>query len=55
MNEPVKEGPSKGHMVTEEELQTMLDDYYTQRGWDVDGRPTEEKLAELGIADLAFW
>ncbi len=55
MNEPVKEGPSKGHMVTEEELQTMLDDYYAHRGWDGDGRPTEEKLAQLGIADMAYW
>jgi aldehyde:ferredoxin oxidoreductase len=55
MNEPVREGPSKGHMVTEEELQHMLDDYYSERGWDGDGRPTEAKLEELGIAEERYW
>ncbi len=55
MNEPVKEGPSKGHMVTEEELSHMLDDYYSVRGWDPDGRPTEAKLEELGIGGEKYW
>ncbi len=55
MHEPIKEGPAKGHLVTEEELQMMLDDYYSERGWDADGRPTSEKLEELGISDLAYW
>jgi aldehyde:ferredoxin oxidoreductase len=55
MNEPISEGPSKGHMVTEEELQTMLDDYYDVRGWDADGRPTEAKLEDLGIGDQKYW
>lgn len=55
MNEPVADGPSEGHMVPDEELQVMLDDYYAVRGWDGDGRPTEAKLEELGIGDLAFW
>ncbi|MCK4971051.1 MAG: hypothetical protein KAS77_10995, partial [Thermoplasmata archaeon] len=55
MNEPIKEGPSKGHIVTEEELQHMLDDYYNVRGWDEDGRPTEAKLEELGILEKRYW
>ena len=55
MNEPIKEGPSKGHIVTEEELQHMLDDYYNVRGWDEDGRPTEAKLEELGISGKRYW
>ncbi|UCC94078.1 MAG: aldehyde ferredoxin oxidoreductase family protein [Thermoplasmata archaeon] len=55
LNEPVKEGPSKGHMVSPEELQAMLDDYYSVRGWDADGRPTEAKLEELGIAGQKYW
>jgi aldehyde:ferredoxin oxidoreductase len=55
MNEPVKEGPSKGHVVTDEELQHMLDDYYSVRGWDAEGRPTEAKLEELGIGDERYW
>ncbi|MHB8764376.1 MAG: aldehyde ferredoxin oxidoreductase C-terminal domain-containing protein, partial [Deferrisomatales bacterium] len=27
----------------------MLDEYYPVRGWDADGVPTPEKLAELGL------
>jgi aldehyde:ferredoxin oxidoreductase len=55
MNEPVREGPSEGHLVTEEELSQMLDDYYSERGWDEDGRPTEAKLEELGIGKERYW
>ena len=55
MSEPIAEGPSKGHLVPEEELQSMLDDYYRERGWDDQGRPTVDKLEELGIGDLAYW
>jgi aldehyde:ferredoxin oxidoreductase len=55
MNEPVRDGPSEGNIVSEDDLQAMLDDYYGQRGWDTDGRPTEGKLEELGIGDLAYW
>jgi aldehyde:ferredoxin oxidoreductase len=47
LKEPLTEGASKGHVVPLDEL---LDDYYRQRGWDADGRPTREKLAELGLA-----
>jgi aldehyde:ferredoxin oxidoreductase len=55
MTEPIKEGPSKGHVISPEELKTMLDDYYEQRGWDDDGRPEKATLEALGIADLAYW
>ena len=47
LEEPLTEGASKGHVVP---LEEMLDDYYQQRGWDAEGRPTREKLAELGLA-----
>jgi aldehyde:ferredoxin oxidoreductase len=43
--EIVSEGPSKGQISRVPE---MIDDYYSLRGW-VDGKPTEEKLRELGI------
>ncbi len=46
LQEPLTEGASKGHVVP---LEEMLDDYYQQRGWDREGRPTPEKLAELGL------
>ena len=48
------EGPAKGVVVNEEEFQIGLDDYYAVRGWNPDGVPTAEKLAELGLGDLAY-
>ncbi|MFC1591494.1 aldehyde ferredoxin oxidoreductase family protein [Thermodesulfobacteriota bacterium] len=50
--EPMPGGPASGHMV--EQLDTMLDQYYTERGWDLaSGRPTSEKLQELGLGGVA--
>jgi aldehyde:ferredoxin oxidoreductase len=46
------EGPSKGAMVTQAELDLLLDDYYEARGWTREGVPTVEKLKELGMDDL---
>jgi aldehyde:ferredoxin oxidoreductase len=46
LKEPLKEGNSRGRVV---ELERMLTEYYEVRGWDSEGRPTEEKLRELGI------
>jgi aldehyde:ferredoxin oxidoreductase len=28
----------------------LLDQYYAARGWDAEGRPTPQKLSELGLA-----
>lgn len=47
LKEPLTEGASKGHVVP---LEEMLDDYYQQRAWDAEGRPTPEKLGQLGLA-----
>jgi aldehyde:ferredoxin oxidoreductase len=53
MHDPIPdEGPSKGAMVTQEELDLLLDDYYEARGWTKEGLPTEAKLKELGMDDL---
>lgn len=41
------EGPSAGVTVN---LGKMLPEYYAARGWAPDGRPTREKLMELGLA-----
>jgi aldehyde:ferredoxin oxidoreductase len=48
------EGPAKGVVVSEEEFQLGLDDYYAVRGWTANGVPTVEKLNELGLGDLAY-
>ncbi len=53
MNEPIPDdGPVKGAVVTQDELDLMLDDYYLSRGWNPDGVPTIAKLKELGMEDL---
>ena len=44
--EPIPTGPSKGQVS---HVPEMIDEYYKLRGW-IDGKPTEEKLKELGIA-----
>lgn len=50
MNEPLKGGASRGQCISREELDKMLDEYYTARGWDTrTGIPTKEKLVSLGL------
>jgi aldehyde:ferredoxin oxidoreductase len=54
MNEPIPdEGPVKGALVTQEELDLLLDDYYESRGWTLEGVPKTEKLQELAMDDLS--
>ncbi len=53
MNEPIPDdGPVKGAVVTQDELDLLLDDYYGSRGWTLEGVPTTAKLKELGMEDL---
>ena len=52
MEEPLPSGPAKGHRVTSNDLTNLLDNYYKLRGWNSDGKPTKEKLAELELVDL---
>ena len=54
MTEPLKAGASKGHLISQSDLDQMLDEYYAARGWDpATGIPTREKLAELGLEYVA--
>ena len=54
MTEPLKAGSSKGQMISQEDLDKMLDEYYTLRGWDVSTSvPTRAKLSELGLDYVA--
>jgi aldehyde:ferredoxin oxidoreductase len=54
MNMPIPdEGPVKGAVVTKKELDLLLDDYYSSRGWTLEGVPTPTKLKELGMDKLA--
>ncbi len=49
LNEPVAEGPSEGFTV---KLAPMLEEYYQFRGWDEQGVPKPQKLAELQLDSL---
>ncbi len=49
MEEPATSGPSKGKLVPKEDVDKLLDFYYEVRGWDKSGRPTPEKIKELGL------
>jgi len=52
MNQPITdEGPAKGAVVTQEELDLLLDDYYQARGWNVEGIPTKDTLRQLDLQD----
>ncbi len=46
LKEPLSVGPCKGMVL---ELDKMLPEYYTLCGWDSEGRPTRQKLKELGL------
>ena len=52
MNQPITdEGPAKGAVVTQEELDLLLDDYYQARGWNVEGIPTKDTLNQLDLQE----
>jgi aldehyde:ferredoxin oxidoreductase len=54
MTEPLKAGASKGQVISKEDLDKMLDEYYSDRGWNVKtGMPTRAKLAELSLSYVA--
>lgn len=54
MEEALKEGASKGEVVSREGLDLMLNEYYTARGWDVaTGVPSRVKLESLGLGYVA--
>jgi aldehyde:ferredoxin oxidoreductase len=52
-DEPLPEGPGKGMVISREGFNAYLDTYYDLRGWDkATGKPTREKLSELGLEDV---
>ena len=52
MNETVPSGPAKGHILTREMYDVMLDEYYALRGWNEDGVPTPDVVRALGLDDI---
>ena len=51
--EPLQTGASKGHRISPEDRDFMLDEYYHLHGWDARGVPTPERLKALGLESLA--
>ena len=51
LKDALPEGPTKGNVVNEKDLNTLLDKYYEVRGWNKQGIPTKEKLEELNIME----
>ncbi len=49
--DPLKDGLSRGEVISQKDLDFMLDEYYQARGWDRNGIPTPQKLRELGLGD----
>lgn len=51
LKEPVPTGEGQGKILTKEQADWLLNEYYKLRGWDENGKPIKEKLEEL---DLGF-
>jgi aldehyde:ferredoxin oxidoreductase len=50
--EPFPDGGSAGFVL---DFEGMLSSYYEGRGWDMEtGKPSREKLLELGLEEVAF-
>ena len=47
--EALSVGAAKGKILTVEGLNSLLDKYYADRGWDNNGIPTKARLQELGL------
>ncbi len=51
MQEPIKNGPSKGECLDREKYETLLTEYYSLRGWNLEtGIPTSETRSRLGLS-----
>lgn len=53
--DPLPDEAAKGVLLTREDFNKMLDEYYMLRGWDMNGIPTKEKLRELGLDYLTIY
>jgi aldehyde:ferredoxin oxidoreductase len=51
VEEPLPDGPGKGHRISQQDMAHMRQDYYKVRGWDKNGVPLEKTLKRLRIND----
>lgn len=48
-NEPIPEGPAQGEVISREEFDGMLDEYYRLHRWDKNGIPQTRTIKRLGL------
>ena len=48
LKQPIPRGPNKDAIIGVERLNEMLNFYYKLRGWDEQGKPTQQRLNQLG-------
>ena len=54
MEEPIKEGPYRGHRCEKENWDLMLDEFYELQGWDKKtGLQTRSSLKALGLQQIS--
>lgn len=53
LQEKLRDGVAAGSGLTRDELDLMVASYYRARSWTPDGAVPEEKLRELGLAEVA--
>jgi len=51
--DPIKDGPNKGHFLSKADIDNLLDWYYTARGWNQKGIPTQQTLSSVGLVAVA--
>ncbi len=49
VEEPLPDGPAKGHRISKDDMDYMKLEYYKIRGWNEDGVPLEKTLERLGV------
>jgi aldehyde:ferredoxin oxidoreductase len=54
MNEPIPDGPTKGFtaFISSDDFEESLTELYKRRGCDPEGRPTNDAIQKLGLADI---
>ncbi len=52
MERPLEDGAQAGRVFSREDLTVAMDAYYSLRGWDEQGVPSQQKLVELGLDSL---
>jgi aldehyde:ferredoxin oxidoreductase len=51
--DPIADGPNKGHVLSKKDIHNLLTWYYSARGWNENGIPTTETLLSVGLPKVA--